>query len=65
MSSKRKFEITAATTPAEREAIYRFRFDVFGREMGLLGPLTLWEEPSFHDELDEQSHHFLRLKTER
>ena len=46
-----------AHTDVEKEAIYRFRFDVFGREMGLLGPIENWKEPSFSDPSDEYSHH--------
>ncbi len=58
MTKSQSYAICSASTTAQKQAIYRFRFDIFGREMGLLGSLDLWEEPSFHDELDEQSYHF-------
>lgn len=51
------YALCAAKSDAEKAAIYRFRFDVFGREMGLLGPVENWQEPSFSDPMDEHSHH--------
>ena len=59
MGSRQNYTLRSADTDADKAAIYRFRFDVFGREMGLLGPIENWEEHSFHDPDDEHSHHIL------
>ena len=57
MSSRSSYAMLTAQTEAEKDAIYRFRFDVFGDEMGLLGPVENWEEPRFLDSTDAVSHH--------
>ena len=57
MSSRSSYAMLTAQTEAEKDAIYRFRFDVFGHEMGLLGPVENWEEPRFLDSTDAVSHH--------
>ena len=51
------YTLHSATTIEEKDAIYGFRFDIFGREMGLLGPVENWDEPKFSDWADEYSHH--------
>ena len=57
MVSTPSYKLHSATNQEQKEGIYRFRFDVFGREMGLLGPLENWAEPSFSDPADDHSHH--------
>ncbi|NKB77721.1 MAG: GNAT family N-acetyltransferase [Gammaproteobacteria bacterium] len=58
MENRPSYELHPAETQAQKDEIYRFRFDVFGREMGLLGPLENWKEPSFSDLADTHSYHF-------
>ena len=57
MVSTPSYTLHSATNQEQKDRIYRFRFDVFGREMGLLGPLENWAEPSFSDPADAHSHH--------
>lgn len=55
------YEICIATTQAEREAIYRFRYSVYVDEMGKSLSYADEVRKMLYDELDQSAEHFMGL----
>jgi CRP-like cAMP-binding protein/predicted GNAT family N-acyltransferase len=58
---KVRYEIRIATTEAEREAIYRFRYSVYVDEMGKSLSYADEERKMLYDALDASAEHFMGL----